>query len=132
MKELKRLFSIFCFLLAIGMGFTSCGSDDEVEEITDYASQVSGVYTGKLLVDNVVIEDPYYITITRISSTVVTVTAEFYDDGIENYNVEYSNGQYYLRSDTSSGISITINGKNITVNFLNNAGTMTTFNGKKD
>ena len=122
MKTLKNLFSIFCFLLATNIAFTSCSSKEEVEEISDYATQVQGVYTGKLYVDNTVIEDPYYITIARIS----------YDDGMENYNVEYSNGQYYLRSDTSSGITITINGKNITINFLNNAGTMTSFYGKKD
>lgn len=132
MKTLKNIFSILCFLLATNIAFTSCSSKEEVEEISDYATQVQGVYTGKLYVDNTVIEDPYYITIARISSTVVTVAAEFYDDGMENYNVEYSNGQYYLRSDTSSGITITINGKNITINFLNNAGTMTSFYGKKD
>lgn len=132
MKMLKNLFSVFCFLLAFNVVFTSCSSKEDVEEISDYAAQVQGVYTGKLYVDNDVIEDPYYITIARISSTVVTVTAAFYDDGMENYNVEYSNGQYYLRSDTSSGITITINGKNITINFLNNAGTMTSFYGKKD
>lgn len=132
MKMLKNLFSVFCFLFAINLAFTSCSSKEDVEEISDYATQVQGVYTGKLYVDNTVIEDPYYITIARISSTVVTVAAEFYDDGMENYNVEYSNDQYYLKSDTSSGITITINGKNITINFLNDAGTMTSFYGKKD
>lgn len=132
MKELIKLFSVFCFLLAINVGFTSCSSDKETEEISDYGAQVSGVYTGKLYVDNDVIEDPYYITISRIASTVVTVAAEFYEDGSENYNVEFENGQYTLISDTSTGITITISGKNITINFLNNAGSMTSFKGRKD
>lgn len=131
MKTIKY-YSYLLLMLIASINLIGCSSDDDTEVVADYASQVAGVYTGKLMLDNYVIEDAYVVYVTRISSTVVNVRAEFYDDGNANYNVELFNGQYLFRSESSSGITIAVTGKNMTINFLNDAGTMTTFTGKRD
>lgn len=131
MKTIKY-YSYLLLMLIASINLVGCSSDDETEEVADYASQVAGVYTGKLMLDNYVIEDAYVVNVTRVSSTVVTVRAEFYEKGSANYNVELFNGQFLFRSESSSGITISVTGKNMTINFLNDAGTMTTFTGKRD
>lgn len=111
----------------------SCSNDDDKDPANqDYAEQVSGVYTGQLSVNNTVIQDAYVVRVNRISSTVVQVSANFFEDGFENYNVSYENGQYILSSASSYNITIVILGQNMTISFLNGNGSMTTFNGSKD
>ena len=117
-------------VLAMNVCMVSCGDDDESN--TDYASQVAGVYTGKLTVDNTVIQDAYVVNVDKISSTVVKVSAAFYPNGSENYNVTNSNGQFLFTSDSSSDINISVTGKSMTVSFLNKNMKMTIFNGKRD
>lgn len=131
MRTMKCL-SMLLMMVALSVCMVSCGSDDDEDVIADYAGQVSGVYTGKLTLDNTVIEDAYVVTIDKISSSVVKVSAEFYSGGSANYNVTYSNGQYLFQSESSSGITISVTGKSVTISFLNKNGTMTTFNGKRD
>ena len=93
----------------------------------------AGVYTGKLKVGTNVTADAYVVTVTKVSSSVVKVTADFYtDNGSENYNVTKEGNQYILSSESSSGINITVTGKAMTISFLNNAGSMTTFTGTRD
>lgn len=84
------------------------------------------------MLNNKVIEDAYIVTIRRIKSTVVEVYADFYSDGSENYNVEYVNGQYHLKSETSSNVTINVVGKNINISFLNSNKSMTTYFGTRD
>lgn len=117
--------------LVMSVCMVSCGDDDDDSD-ADLSGQVAGVYTGKLTVDNTVIKDAYVVTVTKISSTVVKVSADFYNEGSENYNVVNSNGQYLFTSDSSSGINITVTGKSMTASFLNQNNNMTVFNGKKD
>lgn len=131
MKTMKYL-SMMLIMVAMSVCMTSCGDDDDDDPVTDYAGQVAGVYTGKLTVNNTVIEDAYVVTVSKISSTVVSVMAEFYDKGVENYNVKYSSGQYLFTSETSSNITISVTAKTMTISFLNANGSITTFNGKRD
>lgn len=129
MKTMKYL-SMILMALTMSVYMVGCGDDDESD--TDYASQVVGVYTGKLTVDNTVIKDAYVVNIDKISSTVVKVSAAFYSNGSENYNVTNSNGQFLFTSDSSSDINISVTGKSMTVSFLNQNQKMTVFNGKRD
>ena len=122
-----RILSMLMIVLISSLSFVSCGDDD------DETSSIAGVYTGKLKVGTNVTADAYVVTVTKVSSSVVKVTADFYtDNGSENYNVTKEGNQYILSSESSSGINITVTGKAMTISFLNNAGSMTTFTGTRD
>ena len=116
-------------VLISSLSFVSCGDDDDETS----GASIAGVYTGKLKVGTNVTADAYVVTVTKVSSSVVKVTADFYtDNGSENYNVTKEGNQYILSSESSSGINITVTGKAMTISFLNNAGSMTTFTGTRD
>ena len=131
MKQIKFI-GFLMMMLAMSLSFVSCGGDDEKENVTDNAGAVAGIYTGKLKVGSSIVEDAYVVTITRISSTVVKVTADFYNGGNANYNVSKEGAQYIFSSESSSGINISVTGKAITMSFLNQGNTMTTFTGSRD
>ena len=106
-----RILSMLMIVLISSLSFVSCGDDDD-ETSGDFSASIAGVYTGKLKVGTNVTADAYVVTVTKVSSSVVKVTADFYtDNGSENYNVT---------------------GKAMTISFLNNAGSMTTFTGTRD
>ena len=130
MKAMKYV-SMLLIMLTMSISMISCGSDND-DPTNDYASAIAGVYTGKLTVNNTVIEDAYVVRVDKISSTVVCVSANFYPHGSENYNVSYENGQYMFESESSVNITITVTGKAMNVSFLNGAGNITTFNGSRD
>lgn len=131
--KMKTTFNYLMMLLIVmSMGVFAGCSDDKDEPELDAASAVMGIYTGKLRVDNAVIEDAYVVTVTKITSSVVRVSAAFYSDGGANYNVKIEGSQYIFSSESSSGININVLGKSMTLTFLNNGGTMTTFTGIKD
>ena len=122
--------------------FTSCNKDEDKENSlytdstvgnTDAGTYVSGTYTGKLVSGGEVIRDAYVVTITRISSSVVKVNADLFNGSV-NFNVSSSNGQYILSNSDSeySQVNISIQGKSLTITFLNIYGTITTFTGYKD
>lgn len=130
MKIFKYLIAMVAMMMCV-CTFTSCGHKEDVP--TDCASAVKGVYTGKLTIDNVVIEDAYVVYVSKISSTVVNVQADFYgDDDSENFNVVYENGQYLFLSETSANINITVTGKNMNLNYLNTGGYIVHFSGVRD
>ena len=130
MKAIKFL-SVVLFLVATSVCVSSCSKDDE-EDVVDYAEAVSGVYTGKLTVNNQVIQDAYVVSVSKVASKVVTVSAAFFDEGSENYNVEQQGDQYLFTSESSVNINISVSGKTLTINFLNNDFSMTTFVGVRD
>ena len=102
-----RILSMLMIVLISSLSFVSCGTNGTA--------------------------DAYVVTVTKVSSSVVKVTADFYtDNGSENYNVTKEGNQYILSSESSSGINITVTGKAMTISFLNNAGSMTTFTGTRD
>lgn len=126
-----RILSMLMIVLISSLSFVSCGDDDD-ETSGDFSASIAGVYTGKLKVGTNVTADAYVVTVTKISSSVVKVTADFYTNGSKNYNVTKEGNQYILSSESSSGINITVTGKAMTISFLNNAGSMTTFTGTRD
>lgn len=127
-----RILSMLMIVLISSLSFVSCGDDDD-ETSGDFSASIAGVYTGKLKVGTNVTADAYVVTVTKVSSSVVKVTADFYThNGSENYNVTKEGNQYILSSESSSGINITVTGKAMTISFLNNAGSMTTFTGTRD
>lgn len=130
MKTMKYL-SMLLMLLVFSIGMVSCSNDDN-EPTGDYASEVAGIYTGKLSVNNTVIEDAYVVRVDKISSKVVRVNAEFYQDGYENYNVSYVNGQYVFESETSVNITISVIGKAMNLSYLSVGGNINTFRGTRD
>ena len=127
-----KQFRILSMLMIVLISFVSCGFVFD-ESCGDFSASIAGVYTGKLKVGTNVTADAYVVTVTKVSSSVVKVTADFYtDNGSENYNVTKEGNQYILSSESSSGINITVTGKAMTISFLNNAGSMTTFTGTRD
>ena len=126
MKTMKYL-SMLLIMVAMSVCATSCGDDDDPASESDYASAVAGIYTGKLTVNNTVVEDAYVVTVSKVSSTVARVDADFYNDGGQNYNIKKEGGQYLF-----TNITITVTGKIIAINFLNNNGSITTFSGNRD
>lgn len=120
--------------------FTSCNKDEDKENSlytdsivgnADAGTYVSGTYTGKLVSGGEVIRDAYVVTITRISSSMVKVNADLFNGSV-NFNVSSSNGQYILSNSEYSQVNISIQGKSLTITFLNIYGTITTFTGYKD
>ena len=97
MKAIKFL-SVMLLLVAASVCTSSCSKDDD-EDVVDYADVVSGIYTGKLTVNNQVIQDAYVVSVSKVSSKVVTVNAAFFEEGSENYNVEQEGDQYLFKSE---------------------------------
>lgn len=118
--------------LCFSMGaMTSCSDDDE-EPNTDGSGSVAGTYSGKLLYGTETIEDAYVVTIKKVTSSVVTVYADFLDDEGMNCNVSQSGGTYTLVNEAQPNISITVYGNTISISYLTAGGWMYTFNGRKD
>ncbi len=120
-----------CFSVGV---MTSC-SDDDDEPQTDNGTAVAGTYSGRLSYGTTIVEDAYIVTISRVTSSVVTVYAGFldkvYDEGL-NCNVSQSNGTYTLVNEAQPNISITVYGNTINISYLTGGGLMYTFNGQKD
>ena len=132
MKTLRYL-SMVLVLIVTSIAFTSCSNDDNDEPSSaDYASEVSGVYSGQLSTNGYILEDAYLVYINKITSSTVQLTADFLNDPYINCNVTYANGQYQLTNASVSNMSIIVTGRNLTINFLNDAGSITTFNGTRD
>jgi len=137
MKSIKFLGWMFISLLA-SVSLTSCSDDDDepepqpVVESVDMASAIEGVYSGQRKVGTSVVDDAYIVRVVKLTSTTVRVEADFYgDDGGENFNVTKQGDQYVLINETSQGISITITGKTISINYLTNGGYMMSYVGIK-
>lgn len=130
---MKRFVALF-LALATAMTVLSCevvNPDPEPVINDDYGTIVSGVYTGKLHYGTETIEDAYVVRISRVSKTVVTMTAEFLD-GSANFNVTKTGETYTLSSETVYNINTTIAGKQIHISYLTTGGYMFTFSGVKD
>lgn len=129
MKVMKFL-AMLLAVVSMSICMASCSDDDDAA--SDYASQVSGVYTGQLITNGTVVEDAYVVYVTKISSTVVQVSADFFSNGSENYNVSYENGQYEFTSESSVNITIRVNGKTMNISYLTNGGYIMNFTGTRD
>jgi hypothetical protein len=145
MKKFNFLSMVLCALI-LSASLVGCTRASDKEELppdpdpvpVDYGTAVSGTYIGKLKMDNEVIEDAYVVKVIRIASKAVTVAADFYPrtsgggQGSANYNVSLDGTQYIFSSESSSGITISVAGRSITISFLNQGGGMTTYTGTKD
>lgn len=127
MKKALKIFGLLTMLLVL-MPLTSCKDDDKPD--TNYAQAIAGTYTGTLSSEGYVISDTYVVRLERISDTMVTMYANFLSDDYDNFNVSCENKVYSLKSANHSNITITISNKQMTITFLNNAGTTTVFSGK--
>ena len=124
---MKKLFVVLMAIVTL-LTVASCKKD---EEVTDYGTAVAGVYTGKLMYGTQTVEDAYVVTITRISSTVVSMYANFLN-GSANFNVSKNGSVYSLVSETEYNITSTVSGNQLTVSYLTVGDLMFTFSGKKD
>lgn len=127
-KILKRFLMVMMAVLAMS-AMTACGGDDD--EPANYAKAIAGTYIGEMTASGYVLDDTYIVEVTEISNTVVTVTAPLFSDGYARFNVTKNGSVYTLSTATQDNMTLTIQGKNMTFAFLNNAGTMTTFSGKR-
>ncbi len=129
---MKNLKSIFLALIAVCASLflaTSCGEEEKFD-----AYEIEGTYIGKLSLNGTTIEDVYSVTVQAISKSAVTVYADFYSSGSERYNVTYNSNskQYIFSSETASNINIVVSDHYMNLTFLNNAGSMTLFEGYRD
>ena len=67
-----RILSMLMIVLISSLSFVSCGDDDD-ETSGDFSASIAGVYTGKLKVGTNVTADAYVVTVTKVSSTQITV-----------------------------------------------------------
>lgn len=133
MNEITKKLMMSLMTLVLVFVISACSSDndkDEPEE--DYATNIVGTYTGQLTSGGYVIEDVYVVTIAKISNKAVSVSAKLFSDNSANFNVSYKNGVYTLESANQSNMTATIQQKSLTISYLNQAGTMTTFSGSRD
>lgn len=126
---MKKILSVLCLAIAL-VSFNSCNKSDSPES-KDYGTAVSGTYTGKLTAGTVVVEDAYVVYIKRISSTVVSMTADFLD-GSANFNVEKSGDNFILSSETVYNITTTVANKSLYVTYKSQSGNLISFTGQKD
>lgn len=126
----KTLFLVI-FTLSLSAGMTSCGSDDEGVETPNLSEAIAGTYVGEMTTGGYVLDDTYIVYVSPISNTVVSVSADLFDE-IAKFNVTEQSGVYTLKSSSYDNINISIQGRSMTMTFLNNGGTMTTFVGSRD
>jgi rhs element vgr protein len=111
------------------VGLMSCSKD--IDSPSDDSAAVAGVYTGQLMYGTEVTEDAYVVSVTKISSNVVSVHADFFDGSV-NFNVQKTASGYNLVSSTVYNIQITVYGNMMTINYTTTGGYMLTFQGKRD
>ncbi len=124
----KTLFLVI-FTLSLSAGMTSCGSDDEGVETPNLSEAIAGTYVGEMTAGGYVLYDTYIVYVSPISNTVAS--ADLFDE-ITKFNVTEQSGVYTLKSSSYDNINISIQGRSMTMTFLNNGGTMTTFVGLRD
>ncbi len=115
--------------LILALGFVACQKGDTNDG--DLAGKVSGTYTGKLKYGTEVVEDAYVVNISKVSSSVVSVSADFLN-GSAKFNVEKSSNGFNLISETIYNINISIYEKTVTINYKTEGGYMLTFQGTRD
>lgn len=128
MKTIRLILALCCILPLV-----SCGDDWGAPDSnpSDLSGHVAGVYTGQLKYGTEVVEDAYVVTITRLSSSVVSMDAKFLDTEY-NFNVTKEGNVYTLSSATVYNITTTVSDKQMTLNYLTKGGYMYTFLGTRD
>jgi len=129
MKKFTQ-YLMLMMLMLVPLSLTSC-SDKNDDGPSDYASEIAGVYSGKLT-SGTWEKSPYVVSIYRVSSTVVSVDADFLENNMEKFSIEYSNGTYSLSSSTHSNITFIVQGNTLSISFLNGNNTITQFTGYRD
>lgn len=122
---MKKFLSYVALICIAAFSLLSCTKE------SDSSSGIEGVYTGQLLYGTEVVEDAYVVSITRVSSEVVSVNAEFFNGSL-NFNVQKTANGYNLVSSTVYNVQITVYGKMLTINYQSSGGSMLTFQGKRD
>ena len=123
MKKINLMAILIAAVLTLCFTFTSCGKDDEKE---------NDIYTGVITIGTTVVSDAYIVRISRLTSTSVQVSADFYSSGSANYNVSLQGNIYVFSNETDPNISITVTGKTLNINYLTVGGYMMTYTGIKD
>ncbi|MBO4263180.1 MAG: hypothetical protein J5871_00690 [Bacteroidales bacterium] len=123
------------FLLLVGaallFGLAGCENDYDPTPV-DYGRAISGVYAGKLLYGTEIVEDAYVVRLTRVSSSVVSMTARFLGNDSYNFNISKDGNVYSLYSATVYNMTTTISANQMNVTYLTEGGLLFTFTGSKD
>lgn len=121
------------FVVLSSFAFTGCSDDDDDAVSADYASAISGTYTGKLLVANETAEDAFPIRLSRVSNTVCTAHCDIISwlNGT-NFNISLINGQYVLENATEGNMTFIVTGKTMLLTFSNTYGAQVSFTGVRD
>lgn len=127
---MKRFVAFVLGLATLLVTSVACQKNDDAVS-GDYATAVSGVYTGKLQYGTETIKDAYVVTIGKVSNTVVAMTADFLQ-GSANFNVIKNGSTYSLVSETVGDINTTISGKDIVISYKTTGNYFFTFTGQKD
>ncbi len=132
MEKIKSVFFMLFVLMGTVSLSSSCDNGSDSSDENDLASKIAGNYVGKLSSGGKVIEDAYVVSVIRISNTTVSVSAAFQNPSSQNYNVEYTSGQYKLVNSMKANMTYIITGKHLNVSFVNRNNSMTTFDGDRD
>jgi lipopolysaccharide export system protein LptA len=104
MKKMKSLMLMMAAAVALVMGVSSCGSDDDEPEVA-VAAQVAGSYTGQEVMTVMGDVD---------ESTKTFVFAKATDTSLDMTIPEYGEGMMSLPALTVKGVALTKNGNTIT------------------
>lgn len=132
LKIMKKTFKFLGWMFVVlltSVSFASCSDDDDEGDLADI---VAGTYAGKLESGGNSVDDAYLVTLTRVTSTVVKVSAGFFDEE-PAFNVENTGGQYKLVNTSNySNVTmyVTSNGV-LNISFVNGNRTMTVYSGTK-
>ncbi len=131
MKKINFV-AIIIALFGLSFSLSSCGEDDKENLNPDNASAISGTYIGKLSYGTMLVEDAYIVAISRLSSNVVSMSADFLGSEEFRYNIIKEGNVYSLVNEGIFDINATITGNFLIIDYNTSSGNMLTFKGTKE
>ena len=95
------------------------------------ADRVEGVYSGRLMLGETVMEDAYIIKIIKQTDTTVTVDAPFFGGDTYNFNLSENGSQIMFSNSTIQNFSMSVMGNQVSISYLSSGGNMLTYSGIK-
>ena len=95
------------------------------------ADRVEGIYSGRLMLGETVMEDAYIVKIFKQTDNTVTVEAPFFGGDTYNFNLTENGNQILFSNSTIQNYSMSVMGNQVSISYLSNGGNMLTYNGTK-
>ena len=95
------------------------------------ADRVEGVYSGRLMLGETVMEDAYIVKIIKQTDTTVSVDAPFFGGETYNFNLSENGNQILFSNSTMQNFSMSVMGNQVSISYLSSGGNMLTYSGTK-